>query len=98
MWPKIVSLVGRTISGSSSGRPGEALLALLELECGDDGALHREALDVLGLLREEALGDEQREVGVDVAGRLEAAVEVALDRLPDGVALGRMTMHPRTGA
>ena len=39
-------------------------------------------------LVEEALRDEQREVGVDVAGVLEAPVELALDRLPDRVALG----------
>src|SRR6185437_2709462 len=37
---------------------------------------------------EEALGDEEREVGVDVAGLLDAAVQVGLDRLPYGVAVG----------
>ena len=52
----------------------------------DDGALLREALDVLGLFFEEALGDEQRKVRVLVAGVLEHAVERALDVLPDRVA------------
>ena len=53
----------------------------------DHRELGREALDVLGLLLQEALRDEQREVGVLVAGRLEAVVELALDLLPDGVAV-----------
>ena len=34
------------------------------------------------------LRDQQGEIGVDVAGFLEAAVEVALDGLPDRVAVG----------
>src|SRR5215212_1447445 len=38
---------------------------------------------MLGLLLEVALGDEQREIGIPVARRLEAAVQVALDALPD---------------
>jgi len=51
-----------------------------------DRAFLGEALDVLGLLLEEAQGDEEREVGVDVAGVLEHAVERVLDVLPEGVA------------
>jgi hypothetical protein len=43
---------------------------------------------VLGLFSQEALGDEQREVGVLVTRRFEAVVEVALDALPDGVPVG----------
>ena len=49
--------------------------------------LGREALDVLGFLVQEALGDEQREVGVHVPGRLEHVVERALHPLPDAVAV-----------
>lgn len=59
-----------------------------ELGVGDDGALHGEAFDVLGFLGEEGLGNEEGEVGVDVAGVFEAAVEVALDAFPDGEAIG----------
>ncbi len=55
---------------------------------GDDGALLGEALDVLGLLLEEAHRDEQREVGVLVPGRLEHAVQGLLHVLPDAVAPG----------
>ena len=54
----------------------------------DDRAFLREPLDVLGFLLEEALGDEQRKVGVLVPGGLEHAVEDALDVFPDGVAPG----------
>ena len=52
----------------------------------DDRALLREALHVFGLLLQEGLGDEQREVGIAVARLLEHGVEVALDVLPDRVA------------
>ena len=50
--------------------------------------LRREALDVLRLPHQEALGNEEREVRVDVPGRLEAAVEPLLHQLPDRVAVG----------
>jgi hypothetical protein len=53
---------------------------------GHHRALLGEALDVLGLLLKEGLGDEQREVGVAVPRRLEHRVHVALDVLPQGVA------------
>ena len=87
----IVSDVGRMISSSSSFASGSTIrpLPLLGLEpvVRDDGALLGEALGHLLFLGEEALGDEQREVGVDVAGVLEQAVEGALHLLPDGVAV-----------
>jgi hypothetical protein len=70
------------------GRPDDiGLLELLASGVGHDRKLGSEALDVLGLLLDEAHRYEQREAGVLVAGRLEASVEVALDRLPDGVAV-----------
>ena len=43
---------------------------------------------MFGFAREEGLGDEEGEVGVDVAGVFEAAIEVALDAFPDGEAFG----------
>ncbi len=52
----------------------------------DEGAFHGEAFDVFGFFCEEGLGDEEGEVGVDVAGVFEAFIEVALDGFPDGVA------------
>src|SRR2546422_11586684 len=48
----------------------------------------REPLHVLGFPREEAHGDEEREVGVPVARRLEHVVQGALHQLPDAVAVG----------
>ena len=52
----------------------------------DDGALLGEAFHVLGLLREIAQRDEEREVRVLVPGRLERGIEEALHVLPDAVA------------
>ena len=59
----IASDVGRMASGSSS---------FLAAAVGDDGDLRREALDVIGLLLEQAHRDEEREV--------EVLVPVALNR------------------
>ena len=76
--PMMASDVGRTTS---------ALLELLVAAARDPRHLRRKALDVLRLLHQQALGDEEREVRVDVPGRLEAPVEPLLDQLPDGVAV-----------
>ena len=48
----------------AGGPHDDRLLELLAAGVGDDGQLGAEALDVLGLALEVALGDEQREVGV----------------------------------
>ena len=64
-------------------RLGELFVAALR----DPGHLRREPLDVLLLLHQQAGRNEQREVGVDVAGRLEAPVERLLNQLPDRVAV-----------
>jgi hypothetical protein len=47
--------------------------------------LRRKSFDVLRLLHEQPLGDEEREVGVHVARRLEAPIEGLLDELPDRI-------------
>ena len=52
----------------------------------DDRAFLGEALDVLGLLLQVAQRNEQREVGVLVAGGLEHPVEQPLHVLPERVA------------
>ena len=51
----------------------------------DDRELRAEPLDVLGLPPQVALGDQQREIGVHHAGRLDPVVELALQVLPDRV-------------
>ena len=66
----------------------QRLVQLLAAAVRHDRQLRREALDVLGFLLQEAERDEQREVGVDVTGLLEAPVERRLDILPEGVAVG----------
>jgi len=70
--------------GPHDQRLGQLLLAGAR----DPGDLRREALDVLRLAFEEAGRNEEWEVGVDVAGRLDAVVELALHVLPERVAVG----------
>jgi len=65
-----------------------ARLVRLQTVVGDDGALLGKALDVLGLAAQERFGDEERKIGVDVAGGLEHVVELTLYLFPDGVAVG----------
>ncbi len=79
----IVSDVGRTTSGSSSSLPPARVTT---------ARFGREALDVLRLLRQEALGNEQREIGVEMTRRLEHLVQGRLHVLPDGVT-GRADDH-----
>src|SRR5713101_7500357 len=55
---------------------------------GDDRDLGRKALDVLRFLLQEALRDEEREVGVARTGLLDAAVEFVAQILPDREAVG----------
>jgi len=57
------------------------LKAMMRHHC----AFRREALRVFRLFLQIGKRDQQREVGVLVAGRLEAAVELLLDELPDPV-------------
>ena len=52
---------------------------------GDDRHLLGEAFDVIGFLLEIAQGDEEREIAILMAGRLDAIVEQALDALPDAI-------------
>ena len=62
----------------------------------DDRQLGGEALDVLGLLVQQLLGDEQGEVDVLVARRLETIVQCLLDVLPDRIAV-RLDDHRALG-
>ena len=71
----------------AGGPHDDGLLELLAAGMGDDRQLGAEALDVLGLAAQVALGDEQREVGVLGAGRLDAGVDLGLHPLPDAVAV-----------
>jgi hypothetical protein len=52
---------------------------------GHEGALFREALDVLCFFGQKGLGYEERKVCVDVARGFEAGVKIALNALPDTV-------------
>ena len=65
----------------------QLLLELLGSAFGHPRHLRRKALDVLGLAHQQAFRDEQRKVGVDVAGRLEPSIERLLDQLPDRIAV-----------
>jgi hypothetical protein len=74
------------------GTDGERLFQRLAARLGDDGELRCEPLDELTLPRQHRDGHEQREVEVLVTGRLDPVVELALDRLPDRVAV-RLDHH-----
>ena len=74
--------------GLAGGPDDDRLLELLAPGEGDHRQLGAEALDVLGLPLEVGLGDEEREVGVLGAARLDAGVDLGLHPLPDGVAVG----------
>ena len=77
--PMTVSLVGRTTSGSSSSLPPAwVTTASSGLKPSTCSASRRQV----------ALRDEQREVDVLGAGRLDAEVDLGLHPLPDGVAVG----------
>ena len=58
---------------------------VLQTIVGHHSTLLGKALNMFSLSAEEALGNEQREVGVDVARLLEHFVKLALHLLPDGV-------------
>ncbi len=73
--------------GLAGGAHHDRLVELLAAGHGDHGQLGTEALDVIGLALQVALGDEQREVGVLGADVLDAAIDVGLHALPDGVAV-----------
>ena len=85
----MVSLVGRTTTGSSS---------LLPAPVSHDGELRGEAFDMLRLPSQVAFGDEQRKVGVRHPGGLDPAVDLRLHPLPDGVAVGTDDHRPPDGA
>ena len=73
------------MSGSSSGPAGDELAVGIFRggECVTTAHSIAKPSTCAASFVEERLRDEQREVRVDVAGVLEAPVEVALDRLPD---------------
>ncbi len=62
-------------------------MQLLTARVGDPRDFRREPLDVFSLALEEALGHEQRKVGVLVARRLEALVEPGLHVFPQAEAV-----------
>ncbi len=74
--------------GLRGGPDDVRLFQFLAAGDGHHGQFGRETLHVLGLFAQEALRNQQREIGILVAGGLEAAVELLLEALPDGVAVG----------
>ena len=69
-------------------RPDDQLLGeVLVAAPGDPRHLRREAFDVLLLARQQAFRDQERKVRIDVAGGLDARVELALQVLPHRVAV-----------
>ena len=79
--------VHRADDGFRGRTDDQLLLELFRASFRHPGHLRREAFDMLGLAHDQALGNEQREVRVDVPGLLEAPIEILLNQLPDGVAV-----------
>ena len=79
--------------GLAGGADAVAFLQLLTAAIGDPGALGGEALHVVLLLLQQALGNEHGHGNVLVARGLELPVQLLLHVLPDGVAIGTVDEH-----
>ena len=86
----LVMLAEQRFGGGADAQP---VLQLLAAAHGDPGALGRKALHVILLLLEQGFGDQDGEIDVFVAGGLKAAIQLGLDVLPDGVAIGAIDEH-----
>ena len=86
----VIVLTEQSLRGRTDA---EAVLQLLVAAHGDPGALGSEALHMVLLLLEQGLGDQNREIHVLMTGFLELLVQVCLDVLPDGVAIGTIDEH-----
>ena len=83
--------------GLARGPDDDGLVELLPTRDGDDRELGAEPLHVLGLALEVRLGDEEREVRVLHAARLDAGVDLGLHALPQPVAVGPDHHGPADG-
>ena len=83
--------------GLRGGADAVALLQLLAAAVGYPGALGGKALHVVLLLLQQALRDEHGQIHILVAGLLELLVQLSLDVLPDGVAIGAVDEHALDG-
>ena len=72
----------------AGGAHRKALLQRVAAAGRDPRNLGGKAVDQLALLLEQALGDQYGHRHILMAGRLEAGVQILLDILPDGVAIG----------
>ena len=71
------------------GRPHtEPLCELFASAVGDPGHLRCKTLHMILLLLKKAFGYEQGHINVFMAGFLEPPVQITLDTLPDGIAVG----------
>ena len=74
--------------GLAGGAHSQALFQRVAAAGGDPGNLGGKAVDQLALFLQQAFGDQHGHSHVLVAGSLKTAVQVLLDVLPDGVAIG----------
>ncbi|OQB54976.1 MAG: hypothetical protein BWX98_02177 [Candidatus Aminicenantes bacterium ADurb.Bin147] len=86
--------IHRADDGLGRRPDGQPLLQLFLAADRDPGDFRSESFDVLGFLLEEALRDEQREIGVDVTGGFDPEIQGFLDVFPNGVAVGSDDHHP----
>ena len=86
-----------TEQGLRGGADAVTLLQGVAAAVGDPGALRGKALHVVLFLLEQGLRDEHGQVDVLVACLLESSVQLGLDVLPNGVAVGAVDEHALDG-
>ena len=79
--------------GLGGGADTQFLLQLLTAAQSDPGALGGEALHMVLLLLEQGLRDEHGHGHVGVAGLFELFIQITLNILPDGIAIGAVDEH-----
>ena len=82
-----------TEQGLRRGADAHTLVQLLAAAIGHPGALGGEALHMVLLLLEQGLGDQHGHGHVGVPRLLKAAVQICLNILPDGIAVGAEDKH-----
>ena len=90
----LIMLAEQRLAG---GADAVALFQSVAAAHGHPGALRGEALHVVLLLLQEGFGDQHGQVDVLVARFLKALVQLRLNILPDGVAIGAVDEHALDG-
>ena len=83
--------------GFGSGTDTNAFLQLLFAAVGYPCNLGRKAFYMIFFLLQQAFGDEHRHIYIFYACFLEAVIQLSLQKLPDGIAIGAVDEHALDG-